>query len=55
MLGTYLSRRDLRKNEVSKAIDGERIDDDVSSMELVNMAKKGETAKVEVVHIEEKC
>jgi hypothetical protein len=53
MLGTYLNSRDV-KNEGPKPTDEERIDDEVSSMELASTGEKGEAVKVEVVHIEEK-
>jgi hypothetical protein len=54
MLGTYLNKRDLRKSEGLKTVEGECANDDMTSVELVSMGPKGETAKVEVVLVEEK-
>jgi hypothetical protein len=57
MLGTYLYWKERMKAAGSNAADeerSERTDDESSSMEMRSMGEKGESVKVEVVHIEEK-
>jgi hypothetical protein len=57
MLGTYLYRRDSKKEATLNATDEEKTDYESSSMEMVDVGERGEKGdniKVEVIHIEEK-